>query len=132
MSARYFIVEGKSLATKRGVVAADDDNPEITVKCLVGDTKDETTLASAAARLEELCDKGYLVEADESPAERKAAREAEKAEKAAAEKAAAEAETGDGKATKKSRQGGKGGTGAQRAGTAPLGGPADGGAPGGA
>ncbi len=57
----YYVTEGHSITSKRGVLGCDDPNPEVTPGCIGGDP------ATAEARLKELAGLGILVEADESP-----------------------------------------------------------------
>jgi hypothetical protein len=57
----YYVAEGHSITSKRGVLGCDDPNPEVTPGCIGGDPK------TADARLAELAGLGILVKADESP-----------------------------------------------------------------
>jgi hypothetical protein len=57
----YYVAEGHSITSKRGVLGCDDPNPEVTPGCIGGDPE------TADARLKELAGLGILVEAAESP-----------------------------------------------------------------
>ncbi len=62
-----YVAEGKSITTRRGVVGCDDDRPEISAKDLGAIAGDEESHDKAHDNAERLLEKGYLVEADESP-----------------------------------------------------------------
>lgn len=57
----YYVVEGHSITSKRGVIGCDDPNPEVTPACIGGDPE------TAQVRLAELANLGILVEAAKSP-----------------------------------------------------------------
>ncbi len=62
-----YVAPGKSITTRRGVVAEDNDRPEITAKCLGAREGDPDSLERAQASVAYLLGRGVLIEADESP-----------------------------------------------------------------
>jgi hypothetical protein len=101
---RYYVAYGRSLNTRRGIVGWDDDNPEITLRCLGVDPDSAPDVSEGEARLAYLAEKGILIAGEGGVAETHAsviaAQEAKDAEaqaiaakeaKAAAERAAKEA-----------------------------------------
>lgn len=57
----YYVVPGKSITTRRGIVDADDPRPEITPACICENVK------YAKERLEHLTKAGYLQKLDKPP-----------------------------------------------------------------
>lgn len=65
--APLYVAEGKSITSRRGVVACDSDRPEITAKDLGGDPDNPKTMKAAEEAADRLFGLGILVEAEESP-----------------------------------------------------------------
>jgi len=63
----FYVADGRSITTKRGIVAHDSENPEITPKDLGFDPEDKDAVKAGLERLKELAEKEYLVEAEKAP-----------------------------------------------------------------
>lgn len=72
--AGFFVAQGKSITTRRGIVGSDSPDSEITPKCLGADPKAEKDVETALKRMEDLVERGYLTrgpttKAPETPVE---------------------------------------------------------------